>query len=229
MIYMDTLEIIRELEHDEALRASLRAVILGDELLSLPDQMRLLTAEVQKLAEAQQRTDETVRELVEAQKQTEWRLDRTEKILAELAEAQKQTTISIHRLEENVGEVSEESCAAVLGAMAYRKGWTVLDNPGLIDIGKGEVDVRGRFDTPIGEVAILAETKSRLRGSHVSKWASRVGGSAWREQFLYPGFEGQVLPYVYGTIIYDDAFIEAERLGIGVIGPGGERVAPRPL
>lgn len=194
MIYMDTLEIIRELEHDEALRASLRAVILGDELLSLPDQMRLLTTEVQKLVEAQ-----------------------------------KQTTMSIHRLEENVGEVSEESCAAVLGAMAYRKGWTVLDNPGLIDIGKGEVDVRGRFDTPIGEVAILAETKSRLRGSHVSKWASRVGGSAWREQFLYPGFEGQVLPYVYGTIIYDDAFIEAERLGIGVIGPGGERVAPRPL
>ncbi len=194
MIYMDTLEIIRELEHDEALRASLRAMILGDELLSLPDQMRLLTTEVQKLVEAQ-----------------------------------KQTTMSIHRLEENVGEVSEESCAAVLGAMAYRKGWTVLDNPGLIDIGKGEVDVRGRFDTPIGGVAILAETKSRLRGSHVSKWASRVGGSAWREQFLYPGFEGQVLPYVYGTIIYDDAFIEAERLGIGVIGPGGERVAPRPL
>ncbi|MCL4434550.1 MAG: hypothetical protein M1399_07275 [Actinobacteria bacterium] len=191
---MDTLEIIRELEHDEALRASLRAMILGDELLSLPDQMRLLTTEVQKLVEAQ-----------------------------------KQTTMSIHRLEENVGEVSEESCAAVLGAMAYRKGWTVLDNPGLIDIGKGEVDVRGRFDTPIGGVAILAETKSRLRGSHVSKWASRVGGSAWREQFLYPGFEGQVLPYVYGTIIYDDAFIEAERLGIGVIGPGGERVAPRPL
>ncbi|MCL5948520.1 MAG: hypothetical protein M1420_05110 [Actinobacteria bacterium] len=282
---MDTLEIIRELEHDDALRAALRAVILGDELLSLPDQMRLLTAEVQKLTEAQERTEEaqkhteeSVKGLAEAQRSLEETvkglaeaqrsLEETVKGLAEaqrsleesvkgLAEAQKRTeeaqrsleetvkglaesqrsleetvkglAVSVNKLAEDVGEVSEVSCAAVLGAVAQWKGWTALDRPGPVDVGTGEVDVRARFSTDGGEVAILAEAKSRLYGKDVVKWASRVGEPAWRGQFLYPGFEGQVLPYVYGTLIYADALTEAERLGIGVIGPEGERIAPRPL
>ncbi len=271
MIYMDTLEIIRELEHDDALRAALRAVILGDELLSLPDQMRLLTAEVQKLTEAQERTEEaqkhteesvkglaeaqrsleetvkglaeaqrsleeTVKGLAEAQKRTEEAqrsLEETVKGLAEsqrsLEETVKGLAVSVNKLAEDVGEVSEVSCAAVLGAVAQWKGWTALDRPGPVDVGTGEVDVRARFSTDGGEVAILAEAKSRLYGKDVVKWASRVGEPAWRGQFLYPGFEGQVLPYVYGTLIYADALTEAERLGIGVIGPEGERIAPRPL
>ncbi len=135
----------------------------------------------------------------------------------------------MNKLAEDVGEVSEVSCAAVLGAVAQWKGWTALDRPGPVDVGTGEVDVRARFSTDGGEVAILAEAKSRLYGKDVVKWASRVGEPAWRGQFLYPGFEGQVLPYVYGTLIYADALTEAERLGIGVIGPEGERIAPRPL
>ncbi len=236
MIYMDTLEIIRELEHDDALRAALRAVILGDELLSLPDQMRLLTAEVQKLTEAQERTEEaqkhteeSVKGLAEAQRS----LEETVKGLAEaqrsLEETVKGLAVSVNKLAEDVGEVSEVSCAAVLGAVAQWKGWTALDRPGPVDVGTGEVDVRARFSTDGGEVAILAEAKSRLYGKDVVKWASRVGEPAWRGQFLYPGFEGQVLPYVYGTLIYADALTEAERLGIGVIGPEGERIAPRPL
>ncbi|MHB8264026.1 MAG: hypothetical protein ACYDGY_09845 [Acidimicrobiales bacterium] len=244
---MDTLEIIREIEHDDALRASLRAVLLGDEILGIPEQLRLLTIEVRELAEAQQRTevaqqrtDATVRELVEAQKRTDatmaeaqkrtdWRLDRTEKALAELAEAQKRTEVAVYKLAEDVGEISEVSCAVVLGAVAEIKGWTSLDTPGPIDIGKGEIDVRARFATPDGEVAILAEAKSRLYGKDVSRWADRVGESAWRGRFLYADFTGQVLPYVYGTLIYADAITEAKRLGIGVIGPEGERLAPLPL
>ncbi len=229
MISMDTLEIIREIEHDDALRASLRAVLLGDELLGLPDQLRLLTTEVAKLAEAQKRTEE-------AQKRTDESLRSLEEVVKELAEAQKRTddavgklTVSVNKLAEDVGEISEVSCAAVLRAVAELKGWTVLDRPGPIDVGTGEVDVRARFATPEGEVAILAEAKSRLYGKDVSKWASRVGESTWRGKFLYPGFEGKVLPYIYGTLIYADATIEAERLGVGVIGPEGERLAPLPL
>ncbi len=222
MIYMDTLEIIRELEHDDALRAALRAVILGDELLSLPDQMRLLTAEVQKLTEAQERTEE-------AQKHTEESVKGLAEAQRSLEETVKGLAVSVNKLAEDVGEVSEVSCAAVLGAVAQWKGWTALDRPGPVDVGTGEVDVRARFSTDGGEVAILAEAKSRLYGKDVVKWASRVGEPAWRGQFLYPGFEGQVLPYVYGTLIYADALTEAERLGIGVIGPEGERIAPRPL
>ncbi|MCL5948519.1 MAG: hypothetical protein M1420_05100 [Actinobacteria bacterium] len=118
---MDTLEIIRELEHDDALRAALRAVILGDELLSLPDQMRLLTAEVQKLTEAQERTeraqlrtDETVRGLVEtvkglteAQERTDARVDKLVEAVDRLTEAQERTDARVDKLVEAVDRLTE--------------------------------------------------------------------------------------------------------------------------
>ncbi|MCL4433985.1 MAG: hypothetical protein M1399_04345 [Actinobacteria bacterium] len=212
--------------------------------------MRLLTAEVKKLAEAQLRTenaqrhtDETVKELVAAQLRTEnaqRHTDETvkslEEMVKELVAAQRHTdeTVralaeSVHKLEENVSEVAEESCASVLRAMAYQKGWTVLDTPAPITVAQGEVDVRGRFDTPEGEIMILAEAKSRLREKHIEKWASRVGDPAWREKFLYPGFKGTVLPYMYGTLVYSEAFVKAEQHGIGVIKYDGEHLAPHPL
>ena len=257
MVYMNTLEIIREMEQDESLRAALRAVILGDEILSLPNEMRLLTAEVKKLAEAQQRTEnaqqrteEAVKELVAAQLRTEnaqRHTDETVKSLEEMVKelvaaqlrtenAQRHTdeTVrelkeSVNRLNESVGEIAEESCALVLGAMAEERGWTVLDKPGPIDVGQGEVDVRGRFDTPDGEVVVLAEAKSRLQGKYVERWADRVGDPAWRKRFLYPGFNGKVLPYMYGTLIYSDVDKQAKKRGIGVIKYNGEYLAPRPL
>ncbi len=320
MVYMNTLEIIREMEQDESLRAALRAVILGDEILSLPNEMRLLTAEVKKLAEAQQRTentqqrieeavkelvaaqlrtenaqrhtdetvksleemvkelaeaqrhtenaqrytdetvkelanaqrhtDETVKELANAQRHTDETVKSLEEMVKELAEAQRHTdetvkelaeaqrhtdeTVrelkeSVNRLNESVGEIAEESCALVLGAMAEERGWTVLDKPGPIDVGQGEVDVRGRFDTPDGEVVVLAEAKSRLQGKYVERWADRVGDPAWRKRFLYPGFNGKVLPYMYGTLIYSDVDKQAKKRGIGVIKYNGEYLAPRPL
>ncbi|MHB8262816.1 MAG: hypothetical protein ACYDGY_03575 [Acidimicrobiales bacterium] len=219
---MDTLEIIREIERDDALRASLRAVLLGDELLGLPDQLRLLTAEVSKLTEAQRRTEV-------AQRRTDATVAELSRTVSELTEAQRRTEVAVNRLAEDIGEISEVSCAAVLQAVAEMKGWTTLDSPGPIDVGTGEVDVRAHFSTPEGEVVILAEAKSRLYGKNVSKWASRVGEPTWRNKFLYPGFDGQVLPCIYGTLIYADAIVEARRLGVGVIGPEGERLVPLPL
>ena len=56
---MDALEIIRQLEGDAGLRAQMRAVLLGDELLELPELVRRLT-------EAQLRTEERLREFQEA-------------------------------------------------------------------------------------------------------------------------------------------------------------------
>ncbi len=306
MIYMNTLEIIRELEQDESLRVTLRAVILGDELVGLPSEMRLLTAEVKKLAEAQlrtenaqqrteetvkelanaqQRTEETVKELANAQQRTEETVkelvlaqlrieetvkelvlaqlrieetvksleltvrelvaaqlrtenaqQRTEKTVKELVSAQlrieetvRELKENVDRLNESVGETAEVSCALVLGAMAEERGWIVLDEPAPVAMDEDEVDVRGRFDTPDGEVVVLAEAKSRLQKKYVDRWANRVGDKDWREKFLYPGFNGKVLPYVYGTLIYSGANERAKERGIGVITYNGECLAPRPL
>ncbi|MCL4433649.1 MAG: hypothetical protein M1399_02595 [Actinobacteria bacterium] len=303
---MNTLEIIRELEQDESLRVTLRAVILGDELVGLPSEMRLLTAEVKKLAEAQlrtenaqqrteetvkelanaqQRTEETVKELANAQQRTEETVkelvlaqlrieetvkelvlaqlrieetvksleltvrelvaaqlrtenaqQRTEKTVKELVSAQlrieetvRELKENVDRLNESVGETAEVSCALVLGAMAEERGWIVLDEPAPVAMDEDEVDVRGRFDTPDGEVVVLAEAKSRLQKKYVDRWANRVGDKDWREKFLYPGFNGKVLPYMYGTLIYSGVNERAKEFGIGVITYNGECLTPRPL
>ena len=230
------LEIIRELEQDESLRVTLRAVILGDELLGLPSEMRLLTAEVKKLAEAQlrtenaqQRTEETVKELATAQQRTEETVK--ELVLAQLRieETVRELKENVDRLNESVGETAEVSCALVLGAMAEERGWIVLDEPAPVAMDEDEVDVRGRFDTPDGEVVVLAEAKSRLQKKYVDRWANRVGDKDWREKFLYPGFNGKVLPYMYGTLIYSGVNERAKEFGIGVITYNGECLTPRPL
>ncbi len=265
-----TLDIIREIEHDDALRAQLRAVLLGDEFLQLPGIVKQLVAEVKELAvtqrstagevkdlravvkelaQAQQSTDAVVKELAVAQRSTDAVVKElreaqrstdasvkelreaqrsTDASVKELAEAQRSTSLKLDRLAEDVGEMAELSCANVLKTVAFWKGWTSLEDPLPIVTGSGEVDVRGHFDTPGGEVVVLAEAKSRLRGKDVSKWAARFEEQAWRDRFLPPGFTGQALPYVYGTLIYADAIKEAKNLGIGLLGPEGERLAANP-
>ncbi len=230
-----TLDIIREIEHDDALRAQLRAVLLGDEFLQLPGIVKELVAVVKELAVAQRSTDAVVKELVEAQRSTDVAVKElreaqrsTDASVKELAEAQRSTSLKLDRLAEDVGEMAELSCANVLKTVAFWKGWTSLEDPLPIVTGSGEVDVRGHFDTPGGEVVVLAEAKSRLRGKDVSKWAARFEEQAWRDRFLPPGFTGQALPYVYGTLIYADAIKEAKNLGIGLLGPEGERLAANP-
>ncbi len=210
---MNTLEIIREMRADPALAEELRAVVLDEELRRLPEIVKRLaesTEAFQASTEAfQASTEARLTELAEAQK-------RTDATVGKLATA-------VGKLGEGLGEIVEVSCAAVLGAVAEMKGWTAIDGPGPIDVGEGEVDVRARFSTEGGEVVVLAEAKSRLRGDDVKKWASRVTDETWRGRHLYQGFDGHVLPYVYGTLVYADAYTEAKRAGIGVIGPEGER------
>lgn len=56
---MDAIEIIRQLEGDPGLRAQMRAVLLGDELIELPNLIR-------QLVRAQERTEMRIQELQEA-------------------------------------------------------------------------------------------------------------------------------------------------------------------
>lgn len=59
---MDALEVIRQLEADAGLRAQLRAVLLGDGILELPELFR-------QFLETQARTEAHIGELAEAQRQ----------------------------------------------------------------------------------------------------------------------------------------------------------------
>jgi len=89
--HMDTLEIIRQLEHDEALRDELRAILLTRELLEAPEHIVRIEKAIAELVEAQKKTNQTVAELVEAQK-------KTNQTVAELVEAQKKTNQTVAEL-----------------------------------------------------------------------------------------------------------------------------------
>lgn len=66
---MDALGIIRQLEDDVALRAQLRAVLLGDELLELPGLSRQMHASLEALVQAQVRTEERLVQFQDAAEQ----------------------------------------------------------------------------------------------------------------------------------------------------------------
>ncbi len=88
-------------------RARVLESLLGQEFLTLPQQ-------VQQLIEAQKRTDEqiaalaaAVQTLAEAQRRTEERLDRLERAVEALAEAQRRTEERLDRLSEEVRALAE--------------------------------------------------------------------------------------------------------------------------
>ena len=95
---MDALEIIRQLQQDSALRAQMRAVLLGEELLSLPElvqensrQIAALTAKMDQVEEQiaalttkMERVEEQIAALTSKMDQVERRLGRVEDRLGSL-------------------------------------------------------------------------------------------------------------------------------------------------
>ena len=219
---MDTTEIIRQMRENPALAEEMRAVLLSEELLSLPmkvSQMDLrLTEQINKLAIR-------VEELAEAQRRTEARLEELAIRVEELAEAQKQANSAIGRLENNFGIAIEEAATVSVGALARSKGFTALGPAKTLQLnGYGEVDAVARLRLPDGhEVAFVAEAKMRLRGDDVRRLASQIDREEFRSMLMEKGYYPPYLPYVYGEVVYDDAVDAAEELGIGIYGPWGDR------
>jgi len=92
---MDALGIIRQIETDPALKAQMRAVLLGDELLALP-------AQVAQLIEGQREMQAAIRDLTESQREmqaaitgTIERQDRMEDTLTQLVQSQREMQAAI--------------------------------------------------------------------------------------------------------------------------------------
>jgi hypothetical protein len=105
-------DLIRILEAQPEWRARLRALVLTDELLALPEMVRELVAAQQRteaavaeLVVAQQRTEATVAELAAAQQRTEARVDRLDQVFAQLVEAQQRTEAHLAQLAKDVGKL----------------------------------------------------------------------------------------------------------------------------
>lgn len=102
-------DLIRLLEERPEWQADLRRLVLTNELLSMPEQLAALRAEMEqafrRMAEAQARTDERLAELAIAQRRTAERL-------AELADAQKRTDKRLVAMSDDIGELKGRNLEA---------------------------------------------------------------------------------------------------------------------
>ncbi len=101
-------------------RAELRRLVLTDDILELP-------AIVRELAEAQRRTEQRVEELAEAQRRTEERLDALTKRVEELAEAQRRTEETLREVIKRLDAFAawqsraDDDFAMLIGEMLERR------------------------------------------------------------------------------------------------------------
>lgn len=117
---IDTLEFLDELKEDfepsqaeklarlmARIYKELANTVTKEDFRQLTDTVNKLTESVKELAEAQRQTEQRLNELAEAKKRTEERLTRLEGIVEELAEAQKRSEERLTRLEGIVEELAE--------------------------------------------------------------------------------------------------------------------------
>lgn len=101
----DLHDLLRLVETHPEWRIELRRLVLTDELLSLPEHMAALAAQVTTLAEAQRRTEVQLTTLAEAQRRTEVQLGALTEQVAALAE-------SVQKLTDDVGTLKGKSLEA---------------------------------------------------------------------------------------------------------------------
>lgn len=114
MVVEDLHDLVRLLEEHPEWRAELRKVLLGDELLQLPELVREIleiqrqhSQAIERLAEAQRRTEQRVEELAEAQRRTEQRLEELAQAQKELSEAQKEMAETQREMSRQINRLVE--------------------------------------------------------------------------------------------------------------------------
>ena len=195
---------------------------------------------VEELAAAQQRTEERVEELAAAQKRTEERVEelaaaqqRTEEQVTQLAATQRGILERLDVLDHRVGLIgdllgieAEGEAQEVLTYVLEQKGYRLLEAPYALDV-DGEVDVVMQAETPDDQqVWVLVEVKARARLKELRRWSGRLHDATFQQRLAEAGVTKPFLPYFFGLRVYQIVDEEADRLGIGVLDPNGERVTP---
>ncbi len=230
---MDTLAIIRELQADPGLRAQLRAVLLSEEILQLPQlvadngrdirALREVVASIERRQESLERRQESLERgqesLVKGQESLVKGQESLERRQGSLERGQESLRVEVGRLSEIVGGTVEADATSVVVTVLERRGWVVHGIPEPVEV-NGEIDVLGRATTAEGEdVAVLVEAKTRLRPADVRRFAAGLD-----RLVAAAGIEGSYVPYVYGLRVYTGVEETSRDLGLGVLCPDGERV-----
>ena len=162
-----------------------------------------LTAAVNKLAEAQRRTEERLEQLAEAQRGTE--------------ESLKRLTVQVGRLSDTVG-FGLEDVARVMAPGWFERHLDIAVEgelePRYVRHGEAEVQVNlfGRGRRADGsEVLIVGEAKSRIHSGDVRSFAQVL-------RTVRDAYEGrEILAFMFGYLIHPSADEEAQKHGILVL------------
>ncbi len=191
-----------------------------------------LAGTVRELAEAQKRTDERLQELAGAQKGTEQRLGalaeaqkRTEVALRELAEAQKRTNEAVGRLTDTIGHDLES--VARVSAPNWLQVYEDVNVPGLerrifkVDGEDVEINLYGEGMKGRVPITVVGEAKSTIHGRDVQAFSGRVDR-------LKSQLRGRLIKLMFGYWIHPSADQEAKKLQVHVIAPPGTYPTPKP-
>ncbi len=137
--------------------------------------------------------------------------------------------LRLGRVEDLLGVDIEVDAQDILTYVLEQKGYRLLDVPRPWDL-DGEIDMVVPVETPKGECHwVLVEAKSRARFKELRRWAQRLQSEGFIRQLEERGASRPYQFYLFGLRVYSLVVEEARRLGLGVLSPEGEEVAPVPI
>ncbi len=197
---IDTLQILDELKQTFTpsqaeglarlmgrLYTELANTVTKKEFKELTEIVRVLSERVDRLAEAQARTEQRVNELAEAQKRTEQRVNelaeaqkRTEEELRKLVGEHKKTREHLGSLSHTVGYVLEDRAyKGLVGLLKKDFGLEVIDGlkRDYIEVGRDkyeEINIIGRARGNGKEVWVIGDCKSQLKKGDVDHFLKSI-------------------------------------------------------
>ena len=173
---------------------------------------------IERLAQAQARTEERIEKLAQAQAKTEERVGRLEDAVEKLAKAQARTEEALANLAKEVGGLSttigfglEDICRVVLPGYLERhyNVYVTELNRKFFRINETDVEINfygeGRKDGK--KVVILGEAKSKIYKSEVRKFLQQISK-------VIPQIEHETLKVMFGYLIHPTAMELAKKEGI---------------
>ncbi|MDA8399263.1 MAG: hypothetical protein M0008_04315 [Actinomycetota bacterium] len=223
---VDALGIIRQIEADPGLRAQLRAVLLSEEVLRLPELVAENSRDIRDLKESLHSVEVRLVSVEQSQARMEQSQERLEQSQERLEQGQERLERSHESLRQEVGRLSgvvggtvESDAASVVVTVLERRGYQMRGEPEPLEV-NGEIDVFvDTYDSEGASVAALVEAKTRLRPADVRRFAGTLD-----VLLATAGITGAFIPYVYGLRVYDGVVDAAKELKLGVLCPDGERL-----
>ncbi len=249
----DLEEMMRLLDQHPEKREALRLILLGRELLELPEKFTRFIEVFERLVQIVERHEQTLQ-------QHEQTLQRHEQILQNILEVQErhertlqhilevleqysqmfqdiyrilnQHTQEIRDLRQYVermanayGLTLEGEAEDAVGYLAQQKGWKFLRLPHPLRLNDGEIDLIAVCEDAQGQqFTLIVEVKARLASQVVRDWANRVRSEGFRERITEMGYAPPYRMYIMGFRIDPPSEQTAREMGVGLFTGRGERV-----